>query len=437
MNISNGYDPITLNHWLWYKYQCHEGSAHEFQRLFENIFKRAKPKFIQIRPYGKIGDRKCDGLFYSQENSTVFQVYSPDRLKQAEVINKINEDLDGAVAHWGDNLKKWVFVYNVRRGLAPDIPKTLKEKQQQYPHIELDHLSSDRLWEIARSLTVQQRAEILGAPTGYEHLFFTSSLTSTELSEVMKKSWFILIQDQLMTIDLSSVEEALNPDVSFGYPTIIRPELGQLPWTEATEYQKQIIDEVIAKSRDISLARFAVFSLTPIPLAIHLGFVLSDGVKVRYFQYDRDRGSWQWPEINQEEIDCNIQVSGLPERLIEKETEVIIRVSLSNSISKKQTDTIISNSSVEVDIFVDDPDVMWLVSLQQLTQLAKVFRQVLKAIRNNVPNCQRIHLFGAVPTGACIVIGQAINPRMNAPVELYQFDTSGSPPYKWALTLKN
>jgi hypothetical protein len=168
-----------------------------------------------------------------------------------------------------------------------------------------------------------------------------------------------------------------------------------------------------------------------------INLVTSDGVKVRYFQYDRDRGSWQWPKINQEEIDCNIQVSGLPERLIEEETEVVIRVSLSNPVSKKQTDTIISNSSVEVDIFVDDPDVMWLVSLQQLTQLAKIFRQVLKAIRNNVPNCQRIHLFGAVPTGACIVIGQAINPRMNAPVELYQFDASASPPYKWALTLKN
>ena len=158
--------------------------------------------------------------------------------------------------HW-----LWVFVYNVRRGLPPDIPKTLKEKQNQYSDIELDHLSSDRLWEIASSLTVQQRAEILGAPIGYEHLFFTSSLTSTELSEVMKKSWFILIQDQLMTIDLSSVEEALNPDISFGYPIIIRPELGQLPWTDAAEYQKQVIDEVIAKSRDISLARFAVFRL--------------------------------------------------------------------------------------------------------------------------------------------------------------------------------
>ena len=76
-----------------------------------------------------------------------------------------------------------------------------------------------------------------------------------------------------MTIDLSSVEEALDPDRSFGYPTIIRPELEQPPWTEAAEYQKQVIDEVIAKSKDISLSRFAVFSLTPIPYSLNLSII--------------------------------------------------------------------------------------------------------------------------------------------------------------------
>lgn len=83
-------------------------------------------------------------------------------------------------------------MYNVRRGLPPDIPKTLKEKQQQYPHVELDHLSSDRLWEIARSLTVQQRAEILGAPLGYEHLlvFTRSQCTYLVLFEILEFFYF-------------------------------------------------------------------------------------------------------------------------------------------------------------------------------------------------------------------------------------------------------
>jgi hypothetical protein len=437
MNFLNGYDPVTLNHWLWYKYKCHEGSANEFQKLFEDILKRAEPEFMQIRPYGNIGDRKCDGLFFSEPNRTIFQVYSPDELKQAEVQDKINEDLDGAVKHWGDTLKKWVFVYNVRRGLPPDIPKTLDEKKKQYPNIHLDHLSSDGLWEKARKLTVQQRSEILGAPSGYEHLFFTSSPTSSELKEILDKSWFVLIQDELMTIDINSVEQALSPDLSFGYPTIIRPKLGRLPWTEAAEYQKQIFNEVIAKSKDISLSRFAVFSLTPIPLVVHLGFLLSDGRQVRYHQYDRDRYSWQWPEVEENEIDCQIKVTGLLEQYTENPNEILIRVSLSAKIHKQQTDSSISNIPIpmEIDVFVENPHPTWLVSPKQLNKLAKEFRKVLSNIRNHVPNCPKIHLFCAAPTGACIVMGQAINPRMNPPIALYEFKRQSEPPYKWALTL--
>jgi len=60
--VPTAYDPVTLVHWLWWKLRCHEGSAEDFQKLFENVVKRAQPEFMQIRPYGNIGDRKCDGL---------------------------------------------------------------------------------------------------------------------------------------------------------------------------------------------------------------------------------------------------------------------------------------------------------------------------------------------------------------------------------------
>jgi hypothetical protein len=113
MAIPSGFDAITLNQWLWFKYRCQESSPTEFQRLFEEIMKRHRPEFMQIKPYGNIGDRKADGLL--RLDGTVFQVYSPDELTQANVVKKIDEDLDGAVSEWGDGIKSWTFVYNVRR----------------------------------------------------------------------------------------------------------------------------------------------------------------------------------------------------------------------------------------------------------------------------------------------------------------------------------
>ncbi|MBD0362738.1 MAG: hypothetical protein ICV55_08220, partial [Coleofasciculus sp. C3-bin4] len=161
-NASDGFDPTTYIQSLQFKLRCYEASGEDFQWLFQDIIKRLTPEFMQIRPYGNIGDRKCDGLLYA--DGTIFQVYSPDALKQAQLKKKINEDLDGAVKHWGDTLKKWVFVYNVRQGLAPDIPKILQQKQKQYPNIEIDHWSNHYLWQMARGLSLQQRAEVLGAP---------------------------------------------------------------------------------------------------------------------------------------------------------------------------------------------------------------------------------------------------------------------------------
>jgi len=434
MTVPSGYDPITLNHWLWYKYKCHEGSAEDFQRLFENIIKRVKPEFMQIRPYGNLGDRKCDGLLYA--DSTIFQVYSPDELKQSEVKKKIDEDLDGAVKHWGDILKRWIFVYNVRRGLPPDLPGILQQKQKQYPKIKIDHLSSDALWEMARELTLQQRAEVLGAPAGYEHLFLTPQTTSSELSDCLEKAWLVLVQDTLSPISLRAVVDALHPDIPFGAPTIIRPTIAELPWTEAAEYQQQVVSEAITISRDFSLPRFAVFSLAQIPIVIHLGFLLSDRVEVHYFQFDRDHRSWQWSQTDAAQTDCSIQVSGLPEQLIESEAEVLIRVSLSAKITKRDTDAAVPNVPLEVDLFVEHPDVMWLRTLNQLRRLGQVFRQVLTAIRDQVPECPRIHLFYAGPTGGGMIIGQQINPRMNPPVEVYEYSRQAVPRYQYALTLE-
>lgn len=153
--------PTTDYHHLKFQNRCLRGSGEDFQQLFEDIMVRAIPgKFERVRPYGKFGDRKCDGLI--QAEGTIFQVYSPDELKQSEVQKKIEEDLDGAVQHWGEILKKWVFVYNVKRGTPPDIQATLQQKRKQYPDIKIDSWSNDYLWEIARGLSLQQRSEIFG-----------------------------------------------------------------------------------------------------------------------------------------------------------------------------------------------------------------------------------------------------------------------------------
>ncbi|MBL8798021.1 MAG: SAVED domain-containing protein, partial [Planctomycetia bacterium] len=430
--VPTAYDPVTLNHWLWFKYQCHECTPTEFQRLFENIIKRARPEFIQLRAYGNIGDRKCDGLFHAE--GTVFQVYSPDELKQADLQAKIETDCDGAVQHWQATLKKWVFVYNARHGLPPDIPATLDKQRQKHPTLTIDHLSSDGLWELARGLTLQQRAEVLGAPAGYEHLFFAASAAGKDVDQAVEEGQCVLVQDLMSPVNLRDVAKALAPGRPFGAPLWIRPAVGTLPWTAAATEQLAILEEALRYGRDV-LPRFTVFSLAPIPLAMHLGFVLSDRVEVACYQYDRERKTWCWPDYGTD-ADLDFQVTGVPARRVNKSGDVVIRVSLSATIAPEETRAV-ATGIVEIDVLVRKPDVMWLRSPAQLSTLGTRFRDVLRGIRDHVPGCRRIHLFYAGPTGGAVVIGQQINPRMNPPLETYEYSRQSSPRYRHALTLQD
>ena len=254
------------------------------------------------------------------------------------------------------------------------------------------------------------------------------------------KTWTILIQDFLAPISLESAIHAFGrprPNLLLSDPYIIRPFVGEPPsWTRAAKGQKRLIEEIIAKTRSLSEIRFAIFSLAQIPLAIHLGFAISDAIEVYCFQHDRHNHSWQWPDPEKVQPDLNIETSGLPEEIIEEQVEVVIRVSLSAKIRKQDTDETVPGNSIEVDVFIDNPDVMWLQSPEQLTKLGKVFRQGLASLRERVPNSSRYHLFYAGPTGGAIVIGQQINPRMNPVVDVYEYSRQSTPCYQRALQLE-
>lgn len=429
-----GYDPVTLNQWLWWKLLCVEASFEGFQQLFESVMKRTDPRFMAIRPYGNIGDRKCDGLYYDE--GVVFQVYSPDELKQAEVQTKIEEDLAGAVKHWEQrDLKKWVFVYNARRGLAPDIPGTLKEQQRKYPWLEIGHLSDSALWEMVRNLPLQSRVEILGAPVGYEHLFFAPAASADPgVLERIKRGRFVFIHDALSPIDLQEAADALHPEVALGPPISVRPKYGDDLWGLAAGLQESVVEDAIAKSVSMR-PRFAVFSLSPVPLVVHLGFLLSDRVEVQSFQFDRERRSWRWDDEVAKESDLEITSRGIPEHVIEGEGEVVVRVSLSDLVQARDTRVVVPDALAEIDISVADPDKMWLRSEAQLVRLGREFRRVLKLIGQRIPDTRRIHLFASVPTPAGIVLGQAINPRMTPQVALYQYSMQKDPRHEHVLTL--
>jgi hypothetical protein len=117
---------VTLRDWYELKFSLQFRSlvGTEFQDFFASIMELGYPAdFERVKPYGKNGDRKCDG--YHRSHRRVYQVYAPEKMQVVETNAKIDEDFTGALGHWSKEMATWVFVHNQWRGIPADVLKKL------------------------------------------------------------------------------------------------------------------------------------------------------------------------------------------------------------------------------------------------------------------------------------------------------------------------
>ena len=178
-----------------------------------------------------------------------------------------------------------------------------------------------------------------------------------------------------------------------------------------------------------------MFSLAPVALAVHLGFLFSDRVEVRAFQFDRERLEWSWPSNDDNEA-VQVSTTGIPAATVNDACEVTLRLSISARVPEADTQTGAPGATHHVEIQVPEPSKTWLCSGARLRAAAKQIHDTLAALRARFPECTKLHVFAAVPSPVAIALGQAVNPRMDPPVALYEYSRQRSPRYRYALTLE-
>lgn len=154
---------------IWFRTECRDrlrnaqGTA--FQDLFADLMELAFPRdFQRIRPYGNQGDQKCDG--YLASTRTVFQVYAPRYMKQAQLITKAREDFGGAVHHWRGRMAIWAFVHNDREGLPPEACKVIQDLSVQDRGISIEVWGPSDIETTALTLSGDALTRVFGpAPT--------------------------------------------------------------------------------------------------------------------------------------------------------------------------------------------------------------------------------------------------------------------------------
>ncbi|HEX7608855.1 MAG TPA: ABC-three component system protein [Candidatus Cryosericum sp.] len=136
----------------------------EYQDFFADVMEQCYPngEFGRVRPWGNEGDQKCDGYLVSTQ--TVFQVYAPNELTEAETIHKIHTDFDGAVEHWPDELKQWIFVHNSFPGLSANVEHEINGLRTHYPTITISTWSPADLQAHVFRLSQSKIETLLGFP---------------------------------------------------------------------------------------------------------------------------------------------------------------------------------------------------------------------------------------------------------------------------------
>jgi hypothetical protein len=135
-------------------------------KAFESFFARVMShgftgNFEPVRPYGAKGDLKCDG--FRSSDGTVFQSYAPDSTKLADLLAKIDEDFDGARAHWGTKMRRWEFVHNDPRGLPAEAVRKLDNLRVAHPAIEIAVFGEAEMRSVAMRLEHHQLEDLFGA----------------------------------------------------------------------------------------------------------------------------------------------------------------------------------------------------------------------------------------------------------------------------------
>ena len=119
------------------------------------------PDFEPVRPYGNQGDWKCDGRQLS--TGTIFQCYAPETEKDQEIIVKINDDFQGALAKWPEFIHAWTFVHNDPRGVPPAVADHLDQMRQSDPQIKFEIWSEPQLFALFNKMNSDAKHLMFGA----------------------------------------------------------------------------------------------------------------------------------------------------------------------------------------------------------------------------------------------------------------------------------
>ncbi|WP_405169799.1 SAVED domain-containing protein [Paenibacillus sp. FSL H8-0280] len=174
-----------------------------------------------------------------------------------------------------------------------------------------------------------------------------------------------------------------------------------------------------------------VYAISPIPLLIHLGKLISDTVPLTVYQYDREVGFW----VNKAPDKALLEDLNPTTSFTDKESnELVVTISVSDTITDEDVHAILGENQDRYDILIKNPHVKRLLYFEHVQQIQKLFKDNVEALHRQ-KKYKLIHLLFSGPAGLAIELGRSINTNMWPEVVVYEFKYRGTPRYQKAFCI--
>jgi hypothetical protein len=152
--------------------QCN-GDA--FQDFFSHVMGQLHgDDFVRVRPFGKLGDKGCDG--YLNSSGQLFQCYGAlngESKQVARLIKKMTDDFGTAATKLAAIMREWHMVHNLIEGVPTEAITTLKALETANPSTKLGFIGLEGFVDRVFRLTPEQIGSLLGpaaSPTDARNL---------------------------------------------------------------------------------------------------------------------------------------------------------------------------------------------------------------------------------------------------------------------------
>jgi hypothetical protein len=230
-----------------------------------------------------------------------------------------------------------------------------------------------------------------------------------------KKKWKVVRLQGDFPFDPSTIAEALSPDQESS-ETRISVSPTSKRWADIQRNLRAKIEPSLREEDSVS-SRVAVFPLAPVSACVYLGYLLTNRLNVRAFQYHRDDATWVWPNIKRPLTNPNFL------NTIEAATsdDLFFLFQLTALIDASSLFASLGGQRGVYECSVPNPSTGWLQSKAQLDELGRKSREMFEVASTRYPQSRRWHILYAGPAPGAVVVGQQLNPTMVPAVQLYEF----------------